>query len=81
MNMPCRDIKAPLFLSMIGSFGFLGGRRIISLSGGSNPSPRAGKLSVTRLTQRIWIGRSGTGQPTKEATNMTIISPKLQDRR
>ncbi|MNF15107.1 hypothetical protein D3C80_2175790 [compost metagenome] len=48
---------------------------------GSIPRDNAGRVSVTRLTHRIWIGRSGVAQPNRIARNNATISPRLQDSR
>ncbi len=51
----------------------------------SNPRASAGKLSVTRFIQRIWIGnKNGIMIPSAkimEARNIVRTSPTLQDRR
>ena len=48
-----------------------------SRSTGSSPSAIAGSPSVTRSTNRICTGSSGTRRASTEARNMTQISPEL----
>ena len=48
---------------------------------GSTERASAGRLSVTRLTQRMWMGRIGTGRPTSGARKSVSISPELVVRR
>ncbi len=76
--IPMSQARAPV---TTGSSVLRGGRSMMFGSTGSTPRARAGRPSVTRLTQRIWMGRSGTGKPARAATNMTRISPRLQDSR
>ena len=60
----------------------LGGRSISSFpSFRSTPRARAGRESVIRLIQRIWLDFSGDGRPISTAANMVRISPRLEDSR
>ena len=72
--------KWELYLKKYYDLGF-SCRFIISGSTGSTPKAKAGNPSVTRFTQRICIGSKGSGKPISEETNITSISPVLQDRR
>ena len=55
--------------------GGRGGRRMRSRSAGSIASASPGRPSVTRFTQRMWIGSSGIGSPRNGARKMVQISP------
>ena len=67
-------VKKPFSLS-------IGGRFMIPSAGGSRLMARAGRLSVTRLTQRRWIGSSGLPRLKTVAMRISITSPILEVRR
>ncbi len=46
---------------------------------GSKASAIAGKMSVMKLSQRICMTASGSGQPTIIAAKTVMISAKLQE--
>ena len=54
---------------------------MMSLAAGSRLMARAGKVSLTRLIQRMWIGRSGIPMLNMEATKSNSTSPRLVERR
>ena len=61
------------------SFGLRGGLCITSGADGSSANANAGKMSVIKLSHKIWSATSGSGQPTMSATNTVRISEKLQE--
>ena len=65
----------------MGAPGFRGGRRMSPGSAGSSASASAGAVSVTRLSQRIWIGFSGSGKPAAVVPRIMMISARLQLKR
>ena len=76
----CSKLKVPAFLGS--SFAFLGGcfmRLLPSFL--STPSAKAGRESVIRLIQRIWLDFKGDAMPKVTARNMVMISPRLEDNR
>ena len=81
LRRPTRAIPAHSRRPRIGSSGARGGASITSASAGSITSARAGSASVTRLIQRIWRGRKGSGRPTIAAVSITPSSPALPERR
>gem|GEM_PF-3024313 len=62
----------------LGSRGFI---FITSGSPGSTPREMAGRVSVIRFIQSIWVGKRGMGQEKSTETNMAMVSPRLQDNR
>ncbi len=62
------------------AFGSLGGLFMTSGSAGPPAKARLGNPSVIRLSQSMWIGKSGMGKPKRGAKKISIISPELVDR-
>ena len=77
IKRPTQSICCHIPWAKILSSGGRGGRCIIPRSTGSADNANPGKPSVTRLIQRIWIGRSGIGKPKNGAKNSVHISPEL----
>ena len=67
MKKPSRKIVRFIPLTKTPSSFLRGFRFMIPGSAGSMPKARAGKLSVTRFTHRIWIASNGTGNWNKIA--------------
>ena len=59
----------------------LGFSFITSSSAGSSPNAIAGRLSVTRFTRSICVGRRTRGSPERIPKNIVITSPILQESR
>ncbi len=55
----------------------LGGLVMTFFSAGSAASARPGRPSVTRLIQRMWIGKRGIGRPKNGARKIVHTSPEL----
>ena len=53
-------------------------RFIMSRAGGSMPSAMAGRPSVNRFTNRIWMGSSVTGRCSSMPNSIPSTSPKLE---
>lgn len=77
MNRPSHITCTPRPWANTPSCGGRGGRRMTLGSSGSAVRASPGSPSVTKLIQRIWIGRRGMGNPNKGATNIVQTSPEL----
>jgi len=64
-----------------GSWGFLGGLRMISALLGSMVKAKKGKPSEMRFIQSIWTAVMGKGRPKIILPTTTTISPKASLRR
>ena len=68
-NNPTMDIAHPIVRLMMKSVCFLGFFLITSLSGGSDASAIAAKVSMIRFTHSIWVMVRGSSVPINEPPN------------